>query len=341
MSYYFTRQLVKAIDKLREELLESIQQQTEAISKSTEATRENKRDPLPVPLHVSAELQTPEADKAEQRTRYGENRNLQVWLAVGTWLAFAAAAYYANVARGQLDEMKKSTAATRQSAYAACVSAQISRSVLLETQRTEADSHGSTVATVYQAMAATESERAEIEVTMGKPEINDHEFGLNFGINNAGKTAGIGVRAQFRLIFIGESENPDFRYPKKQTATAYSGRVEPGPVGTSQGQITHLVVIGTDGNAVIPNSADKGEYNSGRKDLIFYGRTTYRDIFGGHHWRNFCQPFHVFPIGLIKKSEHPKCALYNGSDTGSGLVKETPAPPKPSPLPEIVCKLPD
>jgi len=65
MNYYFTRQLVKAIDKLREELLESLHNQTDAIGASTEATRQNKQVPLPSPLAV--ELQVPETEKTERK----------------------------------------------------------------------------------------------------------------------------------------------------------------------------------------------------------------------------------------------------------------------------------
>lgn len=328
-------QIKALVEGIRLELA-SIHEQIRAMRDASEAAQKARAE---IPARLS-ELRVPADERAKSDIYRQKAHRQQVWLTWATWLAFIAAGIYAAIAASQLRQMKIATQASQTAAYAACVSAQISRNVLLEAQSAEADAHESAVATIYQAMAATESERAEMQMFLGKPEINDHEFGVGYGFKNAGKTAALGVRVKFRLVFIDKREDPDFRYPPRQSGDAYNGRAEPGTVAT-QGGLTHAVVIGPDGNNVIPKDSDRYEYNSGQKDLVFYANMTYRDIFGGYHWRTFCEPFHIFGTGLIKESGHPKCALYNDSDIGSGLVKAAPAPTKPPPLPEITCKLPE
>src|ERR1700722_10155329 len=107
MSYYVTRQLGKAIDKLREELNEALHEQIDAIRDSTKATRESKQDPLPSPLTVRAETHTAPAEQTEQRTQYGHSQTIQILLTIGTWLAFLAAAIYAGIAARQWKTMEK------------------------------------------------------------------------------------------------------------------------------------------------------------------------------------------------------------------------------------------
>ena len=97
-----TRQFINLTKKLRKELRHALQQQTDAIRQSTKAARDNKQQPLPMPLPVVAELQLPETEKTQRRTEYRESRTLQIWLTVGTWLAFLAASIYAGITYYQL-----------------------------------------------------------------------------------------------------------------------------------------------------------------------------------------------------------------------------------------------
>jgi hypothetical protein len=120
-----TRQFLVLIEKIRKDLREAFSKQTDAISQNTKAA-ENKQNNLPVPLPVLAELQIPEADKRERRDQHEQNRCLQIWLTVGTWLAFLAAAIYAGetscivrTTNHTYEEMHKQTTAAQQSAEAA------------------------------------------------------------------------------------------------------------------------------------------------------------------------------------------------------------------------------
>jgi hypothetical protein len=72
-----------------------------------------KHNPLPIPLPVLAELQIPEAQETKQTSQYERNRTLQIWLTVGTWLAFLAAAIYAGISLKIWGEMKEQTRVQR------------------------------------------------------------------------------------------------------------------------------------------------------------------------------------------------------------------------------------
>jgi hypothetical protein len=95
---YVTRQFINLAKKLRDDLRTTLQKQTDAIRDAAKAARENKLQPLPVPLPVIAELQIPEADKRHQRRQHQQSHRVQVWLASVTTLAFVAAAIYAGIA---------------------------------------------------------------------------------------------------------------------------------------------------------------------------------------------------------------------------------------------------
>lgn len=98
---YVTRQFVNLAKKLRKDMRESLQKQTDAIRQATKTAQENKQRPLPVPLPVRAELQIPEAEKTQKKKDY----RLQIVLTVGTWAAFIAAAVYAGITRREYKEM--------------------------------------------------------------------------------------------------------------------------------------------------------------------------------------------------------------------------------------------
>jgi hypothetical protein len=280
-----------------------------------------------------AQKQTPKPEDLAGVVKTGEK-----WLIWINGLLLVATIIIAGIYIGQLTEMRRSTRAAQRAAYAACIGAKISRNVLLEAQGAEADAHGSAIATVYQAMAATEAERAEMQLLFAEPEISDKEFGIGINLKNAGKTAAVAVRAKFRLVFVGESEQLKFTYPPRQTAVAFSGRAEPGVAYDPTHGRNQIVAIDSDGNVLIPGDSDKREYQAGKKDLVLFGRVTYQDIFGGYHWRNFCQPFHIQTSGIIKAASHPNCALYNGGDIGSGLVNPAPISSVRFPaIPEITC----
>ncbi|MBI3478255.1 MAG: hypothetical protein HY010_21200 [Acidobacteria bacterium] len=90
----------------------SIENQTEAIDQCKKAANEGKQNQLPIPLPVKAELQIPEAEQAEKRKQHNDSHTVQIWLTVGTWLTFIAAAVYAGIAAKQWSTAKDQLEAT-------------------------------------------------------------------------------------------------------------------------------------------------------------------------------------------------------------------------------------
>src|SRR5271155_2034214 len=125
----------------------------------------NQNPPAPPPDDNSHNNQA-RITELEQETRGGERWLIGIGIATMVINTGIALIYL-----GQLLQMRKATRAAALGAYSACLSAQVSRSVLTQTQVAESDAHASAVATVYQAMSATESERAEMQLSLGKPEI--------------------------------------------------------------------------------------------------------------------------------------------------------------------------
>src|SRR6202034_4528589 len=117
-----------------------------------------------------AAVQTPEGDRAHERTYREKNYTVQVVLTVVTGLAFLAAAVYAGLARRQLKvmqntygEIQRQTKATELAANAACRSAEIAREAFIQTYNGAADTHATARGSIQQALAITESVAATID----------------------------------------------------------------------------------------------------------------------------------------------------------------------------------
>jgi hypothetical protein len=94
----------------------SIEEQTSAIRDEYE--RERKRQHAQPEIKVFAELHTPEAVESDRGTRDDRQHCLQVWLTVGTWLAFFAAAIYAGIAGVQTYFIREANNISQQSLVA-------------------------------------------------------------------------------------------------------------------------------------------------------------------------------------------------------------------------------
>jgi hypothetical protein len=108
----FARQLRIGIGRLQD----AVQKQTETIERATQA-RHQEQQPPP---QIHAELYIPEAIESARGKQEKQNYRLQVAsiivsgiAALATIGAFAAAAYYAHIASGQLEQMKIATKAAQ------------------------------------------------------------------------------------------------------------------------------------------------------------------------------------------------------------------------------------
>jgi hypothetical protein len=84
--------------------LSSIQDEIRSIRNKQERDDEHCEPPAPSPV-ISAELQIPERIEGAKQPKSNRDYQLQVWLTVGTWLAFIAAAIYACIAYRQKQTM--------------------------------------------------------------------------------------------------------------------------------------------------------------------------------------------------------------------------------------------
>jgi hypothetical protein len=137
MNYWAERQLSKAINKLNDELRESIKTGLESIQKFFEDASTQHisamRDGSKTTNETLNEIQTHLAkltirvhERAEAKILRKKEHRQQIWLTWGTWLAFGAAAIYAGIAANQMSimdstyrEVQKQTVAAQCAAKAA------------------------------------------------------------------------------------------------------------------------------------------------------------------------------------------------------------------------------
>jgi hypothetical protein len=104
--------------RLRDEIV-SLRKSIDAIRYEYERENENRRQQTPQPVVVRAELQVPEGTERDRGARNDRAHRQQVWLTVGTWLAFGAAVIYAGIAAKQLKQMRIATQAATSAANTA------------------------------------------------------------------------------------------------------------------------------------------------------------------------------------------------------------------------------
>jgi hypothetical protein len=241
--------------------------------------------------------------------------------------------YYTVAAYRQAQSSEKAANAAGLSAYAACISAQVSRNSLLQFEQTQGDAHAATVAAMDQDFVASQSERALMVVSFGEP-IFSGSIHVPFRIDNLGKSEARDFSLKFVSVFLPRSDDPDFSYKN-------AGRISimhslPGP--TSIGN-TSSAVSNPDGTPYPVGSKDEADYLAGKMDVITYADFTYTDIFGGHRWARSCRAAQKFPGGYIKNNGHKKCQAYNQTD----IAKRTPTSPPSVPaqsVPEVICPAP-
>lgn len=94
--------------KALRESVRDIQQDIHAIRNQQEQNNQHGQPRTPPPV-LQAELQIPESVERGNQARDDRTHHLQLWLCVGTWLAFAAAAIYAGIAACQLSKTSEQT----------------------------------------------------------------------------------------------------------------------------------------------------------------------------------------------------------------------------------------
>jgi hypothetical protein len=301
-------------------------------------------EPSPVKQGISRETCQQDSDHGEvaakelaREIHWVEKTSMWVQIGLAIIGILALCIYF-----GQLREMQKATEATRQAAYAACVGAQVSRAALIETQREEVDAHSASKAAVYQALAATASERASLQIKTGQANVFVGDgIRVPFRLNNSGTSAAYNFKLAARTVFIPRDEIQTFTYPPKQTAVMNSSKIEVGyQVFSNDGDVS-FSVMNADGSAFVPTLQDIQDYKSGRKDVLTFATMSYADIFGKHveHW---CLAIQTIPKGILASSGHRDCVKYNRSyvepvfekSLANSIVSGEIIPPINCPLPQ-------
>ncbi|HEX4006526.1 MAG TPA: hypothetical protein VHX60_10155 [Acidobacteriaceae bacterium] len=289
-----------------------------------------------------------------EKTQRDKEYRLQKRLFGATLLAAAVAAGYAAIAARQAcimqrtyGEIRAQTAASQQSAYASCLSAQIASRSLGVIEQQQKDSHIAAYSTTFQGVAAINARRSDVDIEV-------EEFGVGLGhplelpvyIINRGETPARDVIAILRAEFIPRKGDVDISYPPKSISRTASPVLQKGeslPHHTTEG--TNPVVAVRDlrtGDNVMATPQDMRDFGNGDKDLVVFGKISWKDDFGGRE-RTVCyMGYHEYPLERFT-IEHPICQNYNKTrdydDPWKITLDRNDAIPFPV-LPQIECEKP-
>jgi hypothetical protein len=256
-------------------------------------------------------------------------------IAIATIAYAVIAAFQLSEMGGQLVQMRNSTKASQDAAYAACESARVARSTLVEIRAGGNDSHNLSLGSIAQAMAVTRSEAAHLRFSvLNQLSIDDNRVGKTIQISNIGKTTALNTRGKARVVFLNRGEEPDFTYLPKSVWN--KGNLEPGE--PPEGNVFYITNDTTEKYFTWDEIQQALELKE--KRIFAYGRMTYTDIFGVDHWVQYCG-VSVPPKPEPKPVRIPKCAAYNQADKNQ-IMNFPSAAAKPPAIPdEIVCRKPE
>lgn len=296
-----------------------------------------------------------EAAKTEDKKKYTQQERLITW----TKSAFIAAAVYALIAILQWQSMRQTytqiqsqTEAAQQSAYAACINAQIARRTLLEVRSGQSDSHSAAVGSVTQAITLARTEAAMLLIRMesaispqGPNQIPKSEMIMapkNFAYVNIGPSIAKNVHIKFVVQVL-----PHNFEPSSFDKGVHFDHVSNDIVPPGMRYETVIRYLDKDGKIIGPRLSDRQlqDLLSAKSYLIAFGRADYTDLFGLHHWQTFCSWIDASKMDYSRFDayvKHDKCGAYNDSD--KNLIYPLPAASAPNvsnaPVPDIVCIAP-
>jgi len=218
--------------------------------------------------------------------------------------------------------MTRATKATEQAAYAACVATQISRETLIQGQREESISHAATVATIEQAAAGIEAERAIVVLTFRFPhleELFNNQLNIPFSVKNVGKSEGRDVHSRAKAILLDEKQilrMNDKHLEKLEMIFIGAGEEFPDkPIDRMPVTVTIPVRDDKSGKIISASSQEAKEFLGGNKTVVVYGHMQYSD-FSGIHKVRFCQRVFIVNAGTTREpvKNDEVCAKYNQQD---------------------------
>ncbi|MGA9069647.1 MAG: hypothetical protein WB424_05300 [Terracidiphilus sp.] len=235
----------------------------------------------------------------------------------------------------QLQQMQKQTIASQNSAYAACVGAQIARQTLLELQSGGIDTHNSSAATVAQVAVTTRGESPIIAwgISLSAPtqpnslpSLFDWKSWSTVNTiamqgTNVGRSTANNARTKFVMQLLPHDIEPSLS--NRQLPFSYANLGVWAWLGT---QTIPAKYVDQNLKSIGPLTPDQLEdLRKGNLYLAAFGRNDYTDMFGIAHWQNFCivldqsSRFSSEP----QRVQHEACDKYNNMD--NNLVYSIPS----------------
>jgi len=199
---------------------------------------------------------------------------------------------YTAVAFYQAYEMRKATRAATDSAKAARDSADAAK----------------------QAMHV--DQRAWMNVFVGQAALEDGSLiKIPVRIINSGKTPAYNVQGVAVINLLKEKDQPDFNYRSGHPRYSINtGTAVPNfPNDLSWPVLPKYVPPDKPLSPIVTTSAIRKGIQNGSLYIVVHARITYDDVFGTHHWINFCSYAHN-AAGLPEKATADTCGPYNDVD---------------------------
>jgi len=247
-------------------------------------------------------------------------------------MAYALIAYFQLRAIGgqlsemskQLPELQKSANAAIESAYVACLSAQATQATFLQIQRSAGDSHAVTAATIEQAIAGIESERALLSFIPRIPTPNeflDNKFEIPYIIKNDGKSPVTSLDFRAKAVWLSGADIVPIGEKLTPVLTAKyiaAGDEVPGkPADPKYHSMTFSLPVKDAKGIEIPASSQiVSNFIAGDAGIVaVLGSMKYTDFSGAHTVR-FCDPMYVMKSGTTHQQDQNEklCAKYNQRD---------------------------
>jgi hypothetical protein len=260
-------------------------------------------------LNAFVEQKNREAQEQEWRFK---TRSLVVqWCLFGaTFAAFCAAFWYAHVASQQKDTMDKQWS-TMDNSFK-----EIQKQTGPITDSAKAAKDAAKAAQQSASVASKDlvlGQRAWMVTEFTGTHIDNSGYVLQDAkIENRGKTPASHVHEEFMIVPVQADTIPQFDFPTWK----YSAN---GPVIFPNSPIPFSFGVGRaaadNPEHGIPTPIDKAKFDRRELLLVVYGRITYDDIFGRHHFAHICAPqWTAYTTVGYSTAASKACADYNQID---------------------------
>jgi hypothetical protein len=261
------------------------------------------------PQLVRAEITFDDTSKREAQGEAARQYGTQSSISRATWAAFAAAFLYAGLAAIQLNEMHTQTAQVF--SQSDVENANASRRTVevfqqLEIAQQQAGAAQKSVEAIQKQMRVDQQARISVEVGLNTALQLNGMVGAGLRYTNTGKTVARNILIKSVVTIAPEKQELLFRYPSDLVNTFRIGAVYPMSSSPVQARMYDPGHIG--------HSIKKEEYEAlqeYRSHGLVYGKISYDDVFGGHHWNTFCNMSQLRdPVSDMPKA----CVAYNTTD---------------------------